>query len=299
VSDLSREQVLKALAAGQFSAAAFLYLDVLLTVDFGAMGIAAPDEARIELQRLLKTMNTWLSERKLPVAWIAAIERAKAGNLHAHVAVHVPGMRREEGGLRGTRHRTHFRRWARDTVARRIGRSVPRIVNVRCSLVPSLIAHWVCVTYLLKGYDRSALLVDQRNSSDGTELLLADILPFPYRDPGQVGLAHRLFISGNLGPARRCAGLPRETDCILRGKPDLNAIQLVPGADAVTSAPPALRSAPRPFRAAVEDGQFDVRRIYGMEFANFVTGVTRGAGEGDIETITREALLEHLLRLGI
>lgn len=188
MTDLSKDDVLKALAAAEFAAAFLLYLDVLVTLDFGGMGITAPKEAHSELKRFLKAMNSWLGERTLPVAWIACIERSTAGSLHAHIAVHVPGMRRADGKLHGVRYRTEFRRWARGAIARKIGATVPRLVNVRCSLLPSLIAHWISVTYLLKGYDRGAVLVGERNSWDGAELRLGDILPFPYRAPAIPGL---------------------------------------------------------------------------------------------------------------
>src|SRR5690606_16501052 len=134
------------LAAAEFAAAFALHLDVLVTLDFGLMGLGDPREVHAELQRFLKAANSWLGERKLPVAWIACIERAQAGNLHAHIAIHVPGIRRDGNDLRGPRYRTHFRRWAREAVARRTGEIIPKAVNVRCSLVPSVIAHWLSVT---------------------------------------------------------------------------------------------------------------------------------------------------------
>lgn len=54
MSDLSKEEVLRTLASAQFAEALFLYLDVLVTIDLGAMGLAVPEEARGELQRFLK-----------------------------------------------------------------------------------------------------------------------------------------------------------------------------------------------------------------------------------------------------
>jgi hypothetical protein len=269
MSDLSKEEVLRALASAQFAEALFLYLDVLVTIDLGAMGLAEPEDARGELQRFLKAMGSWLNERALPVVWIACIERAKAGNLHAHIAVHVPGMRREGDQLHGTRYRTLFRRWAREAVQRRVGKKVPGLVNVRCSLEPSLIAHWICVTYLLKGYDRAAILYD--SAGEGLPVFLGDILPFPYRHAGDVGHDRRLFISGNLGPARRQIGMPAGFEFMLPNAPDINGLQLVPGAGDGVGANTSRIWKPQPFRAAVEDGRFDVRQIYGVEFAAFVT----------------------------
>src|SRR5688500_8312255 len=104
MKDLGKVEVLKALAAAEFAAAFALPLDVMITIDFGRMAINDPQEAQGELQRFLKAASTWLAERRLPVAWIACIERAQAGNLHAHIAIHVPGMRRDGNDLRGIRY---------------------------------------------------------------------------------------------------------------------------------------------------------------------------------------------------
>ncbi len=273
--DLSKAEVLKALAAAEFAAAFTLFLDVMVTLDFGRMGIEEPCEARDELQRFLKAANAWLAERHLPVAWMACIERTRTGNLHAHIAIHVPGMRKDESGLRGVRYRTHFRRWARAAVGRRVGEIVPRTVNVRCSLVPSVISHWLSVTYLLKGFDRSAVIVGSRNGLDGNEKRLGDILPFDYRSPGDVGIGRRLFISGNLGPARRNVGSPPAAEFMLTSKPDISRLQVTPRAG--TRMPDKVKSViHRPFHAAVNDGVFDIRQIYGAQFAGYVTGIKTG-----------------------
>lgn len=271
MTDLSRAEVLKALAAGEFSAAFALYLDVLVTLDFARIGVRGPHEARDELQRFLKAASSWLSERRLPVVWIACIERGGNGGFHAHIAIHVPGMRRDGNELRGIRYRTHFRRWAREAVARRVGEVVPRAINVRCSLVPSIISHWISVTYLLKGFDRRAML-EPDDGPDTQELFLGDILPFPYRDPGEIGLDRRLFVSGNLGPARRSFGAPPGGEFMLPRKPDVLSLRLT--SDCEAPQPQRTRAiTARPFRAAVEEGVFDVRQIYGAEFAAFVTGI--------------------------
>lgn len=270
--DLSKAEVCRALAAGEFSAAFALYLDVMVTLDFRRMGIEDPLEARDELQRFLKVANAWLAERQLPVAWIACIERAWSGNLHAHIAIHVPGMRRDADGVHGVRYRTHFRQWARDAVVRRVGDVSPRAVNIRCSLMPSIISHWFCVSYLLKGFDRSAVLVSARNSPNGHEKSLGDIIPFGYRSPGDVGLDRRLFISGNLGQARRELGAPPAAEFMLPPKPDISRLQVTrdEGAHKLANRP---SFAHRSFHAAVDDGVFDIRRIYGAEFASYVTRV--------------------------
>jgi hypothetical protein len=294
-SDLSVDRVVEALAAGAFSAAISLPLDTLVTLDLAAMGIQDADEARRELHRFIKVMASWLNERRLPVVWIASIERGKGVNLHAHIAVHVPGNIKRRGEIVGIRYRTQFRRWAREAMARRVGRAVPRLVNVRCGLVQSNIAHWICVTYLLKSFDKAGELSPP--SRAGRRVPLADIMPFPYRSAGDVP-GRRLFISGNLGPARRKIGMPAGFEHMLPAKPNVLALEVVPRANAVVAERPHSWVA-QPFVAAVEEGYFDVREIYGVEFAEFVTRTVRQAPEGDPAVLTVEQLLDHLERLGI
>jgi hypothetical protein len=296
-SDLGADRVLEALAAAQFAAAIFLPLDVLVTVNFSAMGVDDADEARRELQRFVKAMGAWLNERCLPVIWIATIERGAGGILHAHVAVHLPGVMKDGSLIIGPRHRTHFRNWARRTMARRTGAKIPRLINVRCGLVATEIAHWMCVTYLLKGFDKTAVLPCGHGSGHRVMVPLADIMPFPYRSAGDVA-GRRLFISGNLGPARRKIGMPAGFEFMLPMKPDISVLEVMPGANAAV--PKRSRGwIPRPFVAAVEDGRFDVRDIYGEKFAQFVTKAPSRGGTADPMVITIDQLMSHLDDLGI
>lgn len=295
-SDLGVDRVLEALAAAQFAAALFLPLDVLVTVNFSAMGVNDPGEARKELHRFVKAMGAWLNERRLPVVWIAVMERGAGGILHAHIAVHVPAVVKDGSQIIGPRHRTDFRKWSRRAMARRAGTKVPRLVNVRCGLVPTEIAHWICVTYLLKGFDQTAVLSTARGGQREI-VTLADILPFPYRSAGDIA-GRRLFISGNLGPARRKIGMPAGFEFMLPMKPDMSALEIVPGANSGVPTQPCGWLL-RPFVAAVEDGRFDVRDIYGEEFARFVTSAPRRGGTADPTVITIDQLTEHFDDLGV
>jgi hypothetical protein len=126
---------------------------------------------------------------------------------------------------------------------------------------------------------------------------LADILPFPYRSAGDVA-GRRLFISGNLGPARRKIGIPAGFEFMLPVKPDISALEIVPGAN--TGVPPRPRGwLPQPFVAAVQMGRFDVRDIYGEEFARFVTEAPRRGDAADPILITIDQLINHLADLGV
>ncbi|QGN55909.1 hypothetical protein [Novosphingobium sp. Gsoil 351] len=300
MTDLSKAEVLKALAAAEFAAAFALPLDTMVTLDFGRMNLSEPSEARDELQRFVKTANAWLYDRGLPTASIAVVERSMGGNMHAHLAMHVPGMRRDEGRLLGIRHRSHFRAWASEYTDRRLGKHVPRAVNIRGSLCPSILRHWISVSYLLKSHDRDAVLVGARNRPDRETLWLSDILAFDYVNPGAVGPERRLFISSNLGPARRAIGTPPAAEFLLDRQPHLANLALsLTDACTAPDAPSGLPR-PRPFRAAVEDGVFDVRRLYGSQFASFVTGLGRPAKAPDIrESFPKLSLLERLDLLGV
>lgn len=300
MTDLSKDEVLKALAAAQFAAAFALPLDTMVTLDFGRMNIATPREARDELQRFIKNANAWLYDRRLPTASIAVVERSTAGNFHAHLALHVPGMRRDEGRLLGIRHRSHFRAWASEYSDRRLGEHVPRAVNVRGSLCPSILRHWISVSYLLKSYDREAVLVGARNRPDGESLWLSDILAFDYVSPGDVGAERRLFISSNLGPARRAIGTPPAAEFLLDRQPDLSKLAISLSDCRPAWGWAAVERRPRPFYATVDDGVFDVRKIYGKEFASFVTGLGRAARVVDTGGCYPElSLLERLELLGV
>lgn len=300
MTDLSKDEVLKALAAAEFAAAFALPLDTMVTLDFGRMNIDAPREARDELQRFIKTANAWLYDRRLPTASIAVVERSTAGNFHGHLAMHVPGMRRDDGRILGIRHRSHFRAWASEYTDRRLGEHVPRAVNIRGSLCPSTLRHWISVSYLLKSHDREADLVGARNRPDGETLWLSDILAFDYVNPGDVGPERRLFVSSNLGPARRAIGTPPAAEFLLDRQPDLSnlAVSLADCRPASHSVPVVRRR--RPFCAAVDDGVFDVRQIYGKEFASFVTGLSRPTAVPDVNGAEAEiSYLDFLDSLGI
>lgn len=273
MTDLSKAEVLKALSAAQFAADFALPLDTMVTLDFKRMNIDGPHESRAELHRFIRNANAWLYERELPTASIAVVERSPNGVFHGHIAMHVPGMRREDGKLIGNRYRSDFRAWGRRYTDRRLGVHVPRAVNVRTSLCPSMLRHWISVSYLLKSFDRGAVLVSGRNRPDGEALWLSDILAFDYISAGAVGSGRRLFISSNLGPARRLIGTPPTWEFMLDLQPDLANFTVTIADPPPASVPAQAVRRSRPYRASVEDGVFDVRRIYGAEFASFVTGV--------------------------
>jgi hypothetical protein len=289
-SDLGANRVLEALAAAQFALAKALPLDVMVTINFTAMGITEADGARTELHRFSKAMGAWLNSRRIPVVWIAAIERGPSGVLHAHIAVHVPGVTEQDNPMPDVPYRTQFRKWARETIARRIGKMVPRLVNVRCGLKQCEVAHWACVTYLLKGFDPKALLFPLLGPWHKEQISLADIMPFHYRSAGDIE-GRRLFISGNLGPARRRIGMPVGSKRTLLDRGTRKNLESAPDG--------TCERLPSAFVSTFDRGQFDVREIYGKPFCHFVTGIDASKEKSNPKPITQEQIMKQLAGLGI
>ena len=72
--------------------------------------------------------------------------------------------------------------------------------------------HWLTTSYLMKGYDRSAVVQSARNSPDGREVFLGDLIAWPWRDPGPVALKQRVGGVAQFGarpPRDRRAGWVR------------------------------------------------------------------------------------------
>jgi len=115
----------------------------------------------------------------------------------------------------------------------------------------------------MKDYDRSAVVQSARNSPDGLEVLLGDLIAWPWRDPGPVALKQRVGASRSLRPDRRAIGVPGGFDYLL-GK---RTLRLFPD-----SVPHTIVTKPRPpFRSKYEDGIRDVRLLYPAAFYHRIT----------------------------
>ena len=166
--------------------------------------------------------------------------------------------------------RSEFRKWAAGYSTRHLGRHVPGAVHVKAGSRSSPIAHWQTVSYLLKTYDPRAELVGARNTADGMPLRLSDIMSHAAEDPGEFALRRRLFVSNNLGRARRRIGFPPFMRGNFRRQPSPLAMSVSAPSVTPTDDVPTLPVLPGTYRAAVDDGVYDVRLIYGEEYAKFM-----------------------------
>lgn len=162
-------------------------------------------------------------------------------------------------------HRRDFRKWVKGWVERQIGCRAPRAVRVRGPKTETPWVHWLLFSYLMKGYDQSALVQSARNSPDGQSVFLGDLIPWPWVDPGPVALKQRVGWSRSLGPDRRALGAPGGMDYLLK-KTHIVA-DGVAGFKAVHQPSPG-----QAFRSKFDDGIRDARLLYPESFYTKITG---------------------------
>ena len=111
--------------------------------------------------------------------------------LHTHLNLYVPGVPPDDRpDLQkiyrpdvAPDYRGEFRAWARGWPERQVGRRTPRAIRVRGPKKETPWLHWLTTSYLMKGYDRSAVVQSARNSPDRLEVLLGDLIAWPCRIP--------------------------------------------------------------------------------------------------------------------
>lgn len=278
--DLTFQEVTSAHTAFEFAAAFDVLLDVHVTLDFGRLGKHEPDEVQAALSQFTRCYSAWCNERLITPSWVASVEMGSDQSFHAHIALHVPG----DLGPLPMPFRTDFRKWAKGYTERR-GGWVPRAIKVRCGRKESLLTHWIVFSYLVKGYERTAVLRSARNCSDRHPIMLGDIIARHYRDPGPVALNRRLSISNSLGPKRREFGVPTGRDFMLPHGPNWAAFNIDRHQPLTLHEELTTRwqvPIPTPFRSTLEDGVFDVRRLYPPCFYEMVTKLPATPG-----TLTR------------
>jgi hypothetical protein len=122
----------------------------------------------------------------------------------------------------------------------------------------------------MKGYDHSAVVQSARNSPDGREVFLGDLIAWPWRDPGPVALKQRVGASRSLGPDRRAIGVPGGFDYLLGKR------ALPPFPNSVPHTPRTFVTKPKPaFRSKYEDGIRDVHLLYPAAFYHRITRLPR------------------------
>lgn len=261
-------------AAAEFADQSNMMLDVSVTLDFARLNALSADAAQAALSKFLRCYAAWCNDRYLPIGWIASVEMSRALTYHAHIALFVPGVPRgwtfHPGGYSLRR---DFRRWASSYTDRHIGKHVARAVKVRCGLRESHLAHWIVVTYLMKGFDRHATLCSGRNSPDGLPIELGDVIPWWYNDPGPVALNRRVSICENLGPKQRAFGAPKGFEQNLPERPDVSKLFDPHAGSAKEKHERLYARKPVPFTSSFEDRVLDVRKLYPAAFYTHVTKI--------------------------
>jgi hypothetical protein len=182
-----------------------------------------------EILAFTKCLRAWLQYHSISVAWIYVNENGPSG-LHTYFLVHVP-----------VAYRGMFREWAMSWAERRYGSRIPRVLRVRGPLISRPELHWHLFSYAVKGHDRDAVVLSARNTPDGTDVRLGDLIAWPWSDTGPVPF-ERVGVCHNLGPKQRAAGGLREF------------------------AAPTI-----PFGSRYAQGLRDVRTLYSPEFYEAVT----------------------------
>jgi hypothetical protein len=217
-----------------------------------------------------KCLRDWLGQRGMPCAYLYSHEVGQRVGAHTHIAVHIPPSGPDWAERSAW---DEFPEWVSAWSVRFFGRPAKRAVRVGRTNPPTLVGHWLRVSYAAKGYDRGAVLRSAENSDDGRPVMLGDIIAWDWTDPGPVALRRRVGAARGLGPARRRLGVTKGT--LSAPPPAFNPARLVLDRAIVDNNPIDTTARPRtvplaPFRSKLEDGFLDVRALYGDEFCFLV-----------------------------
>lgn len=251
-------------------------LDTSVTVAWSLFGYKSDAEVQAGFDSLIKGIRGWLGERDLPCAYIYAHERGERIGLHTHMLIYVPGLLQGERAA-ATRNaqpstRRDFRKYLQDWVCRRMDAAVPRFIRVRGPSVETPWVAWMLMNYLMKGYDRQAVVQSAAHSPDGQEVRLGDLIAYSWRDPGVVTMTKRVGTSRTLGVERRAKGCP--SDAYQDLAPGVRRVisptfELMPASGSHRISRSYTEA--QPFRSAFDDGVRDVRQLYPPEFLRKVT----------------------------
>jgi hypothetical protein len=299
-------------AAAEFAAFWGLTLDVHIAITWRLISPEQEADVQAALTGFFKCLRAWLDERRLPQAWIYSHETGRRQGAHTHLAIHIPG-KDVRPGLRKV-----FRQWLRDWAKRQAGGPAARAVRVRDDGGrTSETLHWLFMSYLAKGFDREAVVLSARNAPCGVDVMLGDLIAFPWHDPGPVLTKARVGWSRSLGPDRRAVGYPSGKEgCVAPARADVAVMAQEsgqpfkkhtwwrPNTDWGDVNMPRLENpkamaryralkANRPFRSSYEDGARDVRLLYPATFVGLVlyghVGADAGAEEVRRQLAERQA----------
>lgn len=286
-------------AAAAFAAEARLWLCTTVTLLWVQLGAKNAEDAQQLFLGFTKCFRDWCSQRAIRIAFVYVHETGKRVGLHTHVALFLPV---EEPFV--AKCRQMFLAWLRAWKKRVAGSSRTKAVRVRGISRPSETIHWLNCSYLLKGYDRAALVVSADNSPDGEPVLLGDIIPWTWEDPGQLAMTTRIGCSRSLGPQSRSRGVEhmiwygdRKLKPFDPAKLDLFGNLALPKADRMvvdrTHYPYWFK--PVPFRSKFDDGCRDIRGLYPAEFLELIQGLpVSGAPAQEPDSDRMSRIIERL-----
>lgn len=258
-------------AAAEFAETHGLWFDTTISITWSLMGPGFEADVQASFNNFTKCARDWLTQRHCPTAWIYCHERGKKVGLHTHMAIYVPGSFRISPPKSNMR--TAFKKWAREWVTRQVGHPVPRAIRVHGPRVETPWLHWLTFSYLCKGFDRFAVVQSGKDSPDGRDVMLGDLIAFAWHDPGHVPLKQRVGTSRSIGPDARATGTANTLHYRISpgdfGAPLLHHI----GSELAGNPAYNMRSPPPPFRSRYENGVRDVRLLYGAEFYERISRV--------------------------
>lgn len=258
-------------AAAEFAEMHGTWFDTTISITWSLMGPKFEADIATYFNKFTKCVRDWLTQRHSPTAWIYCHERGNKVGLHTHMALYVPGSFPTSPSKPNKR--TEFKKWAREWVTRQVGHPVPRAIRVHGPRVETPWLHWLTFSYLCKGFDKSVVVQSAKDSPDGRDVMLGDLIAFHWHDPGHVPLKQRVGTSRSLGPDARAVGVanmsPYREHHALLGAPPLRHV----GSELVGNPAFIMREPPPPFRSRYENGARDVRRLYGADFYERVSRV--------------------------
>lgn len=299
---ITKDEFARLYAAAAFAAHCDLPCETGVTLWWRELGADDAASATELFATFLKCLNAWLTERDLPTVYFFCHENSPRAGLHTHLAVYLG-----QGSVKSRRVRTEFLEWRTTWVENHApGARWGRAIRVTGPLYSSRLWHWQRFHYQMKGYDPHAVVRTALNAADGNDVMLGDLLAWPWHDPGGVEMKPRVGHSESLGPGRRRIGIPegcgpyplseerararRQREAKAKASPFAppSAAPVAPHASqsSAVSGRPVFDSswvrhgdwsAHKPFVSRYEDGWRDVWNLYPQQFNEWVMGVTHAA----------------------
>lgn len=264
---ITEKEFVEHYTAVAFAAHHDLTCETSVTLWWGALGARDEASAQEKFSQFRKHLNEWLHERHLPTVYFFSHENSSRIGLHTHLALYLC-----LSNFARSPHRDEFRRWAMEWPNRNGYGPCPRAIRVTGPAKRTPWLHWHRFHYQVKGYDPRVIVRQHYNSPSGTDVMLGDLIAWPWQDPGVVTMMPRLGSCLNLGPARREIGVPR--DCDELRNPPRPKRPMQPRELSLEEQLQSLRlhqvSRP-PYISRYEDGWRDVRWLYPREFNTRVT----------------------------